>query len=141
MDDPQWIAGKLQPPITPAQARKAIELLLRLGLVQRDESGRLVQGEPLLSTGAEVRSLAIGNFHRQMMERGAAAIEAVEREKREISGVTVALSPKGFEMFKQKIHELRAELLELSAQEKGATRVVQFNFQAFPLADTEEKKS
>ena len=141
VDDPQWIAERLQPPITVTQARKAIDLLLRLGLLQRTDDGRLVQGEQLLSTGPEVRSLAIGNFHRQMMERAAAAIETVHREKREISGVTVALSQEGFDMFKQKIQALRAELLELSAREKASTRVVQFNFQAFPLADIEEDES
>jgi len=44
-------------------------------------------------------------------------------------------------MFKQKIQALRAELLELSAREKASTRVVQFNFQAFPLADIEDDES
>jgi len=137
-EDPAWIARQLQPRISAAQARKAIDVLLKLGVLERDDSGTLHQGEPLLSTGPEVQSLAVGNFHRQMMERAAQSIELIEREKREISGVTVALSAKGFEMFKAKIQELRAELLELSAEEREATRVVQFNFQAFPLAEIEE---
>ena len=136
-EDPEWIASQLRPKITVAQARKAIDVLLELGVLERDENGTLVQGEPLLSTGPEVRSLAVGNFHRQMMERAAAAIEAFERTDREISGVTVALSREGFEMFKEKIHQLRAELLELSAEQREPTRVVQFNFQAFPLAVVE----
>ena len=137
-DEPEWIAATLRPRITASQARKAIDVLLQLGVLERDESGALVQREPLLSTGPEVRSLAVGNFHRQMMERAEASIESFDRKDREISGVTVALSREAFEAFKQKIHALRAELLELSADEKNATRVVQFNFQAFPLAVAEE---
>jgi uncharacterized protein (TIGR02147 family) len=99
----------------------------------------LRQGEVLLSTGPEVRSLAVGNFHRQMMERAAASIELVAREERDISGLTVALSAEACARFKQRIVELRAELLQLSAAETAPTRVVQLNFQLFPLATTEEE--
>ena len=141
IEDETWIAQKLVPPISPAQARQALDLLLALGFLERDASGALRQGEPLLSTGPEVRSLAVGNFHRQMMERAAASIEEVDREMRDISGLTVALSPESFQMFKQKIVELRAELLELSAAETRPTRVVQINFQLFPLAITQKDPS
>jgi uncharacterized protein (TIGR02147 family) len=140
-EDPEWISAQLRPHVPPARVREAIEVLLEVGVLERDEHGELKQGEPLLSTGPEVRSLAVGNFHRQMMERAADSIELIDREEREISGVTVALSPERFEMFKNKIHALRAELLELSAAETDPSRVVQFNFQAFPLALIEEEPS
>ena len=139
VDDPEWIAGRLVPAITAAQARQALDLLHALGFVDRDERGRLRQRTPLLSTGPEVRSLAVGNFHRQMMERAAASIDLVDRDLRDISGVTIALSPEAFQRVKQKIVELRAELLALSAGDDRPTRVVQVNFQLFPLAGTDEK--
>ena len=141
VEDPEWIAARLVPAITPAQARQALDLLHALGFVDRDERGRLRQRTPLLSTGPEVRSLAVGNFHRQMMERAAASIDLVDRDLRDISGVTIALSPEAFQRVKQKIVELRAELLAVSAGEDHPTRVVQVNFQLFPLATTEEKRS
>ncbi len=140
-EDPEWISNRLVPRIRPNDAAKAIEVLLSLGVLERGETGNLEQGEPLLSTGAEVRSLGIGNFHRQMMARAADSIENIDRSEREISGLTVALSGKGFAYFKSKIQALRAELLELSAHEKSAERVVQFNFQAFPLARLEGSDS
>ena len=137
VEDECWIADRLVPPITPVQARQALALLLELGVVERDPDGRLRQREPMLSTGAEVRSLAVGNFHRQMMERAAAAIELCERAERDISGVTVALSAESFQRVKQMIVALRAELLALSAGDGRPTRVVQVNFQLFPLAISE----
>ena len=139
-EDPEWIAAHVHPPIPAAQASQALDVLLELGLLVRDEEGTLTHGETLVSTGPEVHSLGIGNFHRQMMERAAASIETVDREHREISGVTVALSAEGFALFKQRIHELRSELLELSASETAPKRVVQFNFQAFPLAIAEDEE-
>ncbi len=137
-DDPEWIAQQLRPAITAAQAASALELLLGLGFVVRGEDGRLAQSEPLLSTGPEVRSLAVGNFHRQMMQRAAEAIELVDRSEREISGLTVALSHTTFQLFKDKIHALRSELLELSGRETAPDRVIQVNFQLFPLAVVNE---
>ena len=74
----------------------ALDLLLQLGFVVRDADGTLRQSEPLLSTGAEVRSLAVGNFHRQMMQRAAESIELVDRSEREISGLTVGLRARAF---------------------------------------------
>jgi len=134
IEDPEWIGRCLEPNLSAPQVSHAIDVLLKLGVLERDAAGCLVQGEPLLSTGPEVRSLAVGNFHRQMMHQAALSIGAVGPTEREISGTTVALSPSGFEMFKRKIQELRRELLELSASETAPTKVVQFNFQAFPLA-------
>jgi uncharacterized protein (TIGR02147 family) len=139
VEDAEWIAGRLVPAITPAQARQALDLLHALGFVERDERGRLRQRTPMLSTGPEVRSLAVGNFHRQMMERAAASIDLVDRDLRDISGVTIALSPEAFQRVKQKIVELRAELLAVSAGDDRPTRVVQVNFQLFPLATTDGK--
>lgn len=137
-EDPEWIARQMVPSITASEARRALDLLLELGLIERTEDGALRQGEPLLSTGAEVRSLAVGNFHRQMMERASAAIDIVPPDRRDISGVTVSLSPRAFQIVKDKIVALRAELLDLSAAEEQPTQVIQINVQAFPLADIEE---
>ena len=140
-EDPTWIATHVFPNITTAQAKKAIQVLIKLGLLVRDDKGNLCQGEPLFSTGPEVSSLAIRNFHKQMMERASAAQDLIPLEDREISGTTVALDEDGFKLFKEKIRALRSEFLELSASIKGPKRVVQFNFQAFPLASSEGKIS
>jgi uncharacterized protein (TIGR02147 family) len=137
-EDPEWIANRLVPPITPAQAAHALQLLQALGFVERGPGGRLRQREPLLSTGPEVRSLAAGNFHRQMMERAAESIERFPREKRDISGLTVSVTPALLALFKQKVTQLRAELLELSGAAEDPTVVAQLNFQLFPIAITEE---
>lgn len=138
-EDPEWIAKHLIPAISPAQAAQALELLLGLGFLVRGADGKLRQESPLLSTGPEVRSLAVGNFHRQMMERAAASIELVPREWRDISSLTVALSPEGLTLFKEEIIALRKKLLERSAAEPHPSRVVQLNFQLFPLAFTDEE--
>lgn len=132
-EDPAWIAEQLLPSITPAQAARALDTLVELGLLVRNEEGRLVQADALLSTGPETRGLHIANFHRAMTERAMESIDLMAPQDRDISSLTLCLSRGGLQAFKQRIQRVRRELLELSALEKHPEQVIQINFQLFPL--------
>ncbi|MBI2067209.1 MAG: TIGR02147 family protein [Deltaproteobacteria bacterium] len=134
-EDPIWIASKLAPAITPNEARVAIELLLELGFIKRDKNGKLTQSERNITTEREVASLAIKNFHRQMIEKAAESIEKTSHEKRDISSLTVALSKEKFEETKRRIQEFRRELNVLLSEEGKADSVYQINFQIFNLTE------
>jgi uncharacterized protein (TIGR02147 family) len=131
--DPDWIARQLVPPITRAEATRALETLLELGLVVRRADGGIAQTEALLSTGAETRGLHIASYHRGMMERAMAAIDLVSAAERDISSLTLCLSTGGLRLLKERVQRFRRELLELSAREQDPEQVVQLNFQLFPL--------
>lgn len=133
-DDPEWVADQLIPTITPLQAARAMETLLELGLLVRDPTGRLVQADALLSTGAETRGLHIAAFHRAMTQRAIESIDLVAAQDRDISSLTLCLSRGGLRAFKERIQRFRRELLELSALESEPEQVVQINFQLFPLS-------
>ncbi len=132
-EDPAWIASQLLPQIRPAQAEKALALLLDLGLLIRDEEGALVHGDAAITTGHEVRSLAIGNFHRQMIERAGESIELVQRELRDISALTVVVSDETVAELKTRIHAFRERLLDLSMRDPNPANVYQLCIQLFPL--------
>lgn len=134
-EDPGWVAAHLQPSISKAEARRALETLLELGLLERDEEGRLRQSEPLISTGHEVKGLHVANYHRAMMERAAASIDLIDPADREISSLTLCVSKEGLQRIKARVREFRMELLQLSAEEQNPDRVVQLNFQLFPLSE------
>ena len=88
--DPEWIARTLEPRVTAAQARDALATLQELGLlVERD--GRLVPADTSIATAHQVQGLAVHNYHRQMLERAMASIEAVRSSERHLVGVTVAV--------------------------------------------------
>jgi uncharacterized protein (TIGR02147 family) len=133
-EDPAWLAEQLIPTITPAQAARALDTLVELGLLVRNEAGRLVQADSLLSTGPETRGLHIAAYHRQMTERAMESIDLVPAADRDISSLTLCLSRGGLRAFKERIQRVRRELLELSALEKDPEQVVQINFQLFPLS-------
>ena len=133
VEDPEWIASQLLPPIQPAQAKACLELLIELGLVSRDSSGRLTRGEASITTGHEVRSLAIGNYHRQMLERAAESIELVKSENRDISALTVSISSETVAELKGRIHDFRELLIDRCDRDEEPDAVYQINIQLFPL--------
>jgi uncharacterized protein (TIGR02147 family) len=139
--EPEWIAQRLVPAIKPAEARAALDTLLALGLLRQEVDGRVVQSEPLITTGPEMHALHIANYHRMMMERAAASIDLVTSAQRDISALTLLVSEGGLSRMKEKIQRFRRELLEDVLEDAGATQVVQLNFQLFPLSGEPGKEA
>lgn len=140
-EDPTWIAQRLRPTITSSEARRAIALLLKLGLLARDEEGRVRQSEPLVSTGAEARGVHVVAYHRAMITRASASIDEFSAAERDISSLTLCLGQDGLTRLKERIRRFRRELLELSALETDPEQVVQVNFQLFPLSSRRSDES
>jgi uncharacterized protein (TIGR02147 family) len=141
-EDPAWIAAELTPAITAEEAERALEDLLDLGLVERDSDGAIVRGEPSVTTGHEVRSLAIANYHRQMLERASESIESVPREARDLAAMTVCISRDTIADIKSRVHEFRELLFEICDGDDTHEVVFQINTQLFPLSrlpDTEDE--
>jgi uncharacterized protein (TIGR02147 family) len=140
-EDPAWIARRLRPAVTVAEARDALEKLQTLGLLTRDSAGRLVQAEPTVSSGDEVSSAALVEFHRQMIRLGADSLERFPRERRDVSTVTVCVSATTSAEMKARIQRFRKELLALAERDPEPTEVFQWNCQFFPLSGDAEGNS
>ncbi|MFP4599534.1 MAG: TIGR02147 family protein [Persicimonas sp.] len=139
--DAQWISRQMSPSVPPEKVETSLDLLFELGLLVEEDDGTISRGEPTLTTGHEVRSLAIGNYHRQMLDRAANSIEDVPRELRDISALTVCINPERVPELKERIHAFRETLLDLCDREEDPEAVFQINFQLFPLtvvSDDEE---
>lgn len=135
-EDPHWIANQLLPEISPSQAKTALKDLEKLGLLKKNENEKLVPTQKHVSTGDEVVSASVANYHKTMIGMGAKAIDLFPEHKRDISAVTLTLSQKGFSEIKTLIQRFRKELLEISDQDSCADTVYQINFQFFPLTKT-----
>lgn len=137
-DDPAWVAKRLLPAISKAEAKRALETLEQLGLLVRDSDGRLVQSEAVVSTGAETAGVHIVNYHRTMMNRAVEAVDLVPRAERDISALTMCVTPEGLADLKQRVGEFRRELVGLEGADGKGSIVVQLNFQLYPLTATIE---
>jgi uncharacterized protein (TIGR02147 family) len=134
-EDPAWIAQALNPPITPFQALKALEELERLGLIQRNEKGKLVRTAVNISTPDEILSPFKAEWLRQLIRLGGEAIERIPRNQRDISSVTINVTPEALEKIKELTKRYRREVMELAAESGGpCDDVFQLNIQIFPLS-------
>jgi uncharacterized protein (TIGR02147 family) len=141
VEDPAWIAQRLLPPISVSEAREALDSLLALGLIERDEDGTLRRTESTVSTGPEVASLHLANFHRTMMDHARGSLDRIPHGERDISSLTLCLGEDGLDRIKQAIQRFRRELLEIEELESAPRQVVQINFQLFPLSSLDEPES
>lgn len=139
-DDPKWIANILMPSISRREATHALNVLVRLGLLVRDEQGRLVQVNPVVETQEGPLGYHIAQFHRTMMQRAGEALDLVARKEREIAGLTFCISETRMQQLKTELERFRSHLLERYMYDESPERVVQVNFQMFPLSKAVKKE-
>jgi uncharacterized protein (TIGR02147 family) len=137
-DDPKWIANALQPPISLAQAKEALATLCELGLLVRDDKGRLQQTDSVVTTGKGPHGHHIVNYHRAMISQAMRALDETPRAERDISSVTLSVGSQAMGRLKERIAEFRQEILQMADAFGPAERVIQLNIQLFPLSAKKE---
>jgi uncharacterized protein (TIGR02147 family) len=133
-EDAAWLAQQLEPSISEKEAAHALEVLLRLGLLERDESGKLVQATRAVSTGQQATGLYIRNYHAEAMQRAVHAMHHLPAEERYISALTLSASLATMAEVRRRVIEFRQELVALCDADPEPSRVVQLNLQLFPLS-------
>ena len=132
-EDPGWIAAQLVPGIRAQEAARALDVLLELGLLVRESDGRLARSQAILLAPPETRSTHLASFHRTMMQHASESIDRVHRDQRDLTAITLRVPSTSIAELKRRLGELRRELLAWSEEQPEADRVVQINFQLFPL--------
>ncbi len=132
--------GKLfTPSISEKQARDSVMLLLRLGMLKKLKAGNYAVTDPVITTGDEVVSLAVANFHKECMDLAKRSIDVHESESRNISGMTMSISEQGFKKIKEEILSFQERITAIATADSGEDRVYQLNNYFFPLAKTKAK--
>jgi uncharacterized protein (TIGR02147 family) len=132
--DPKWIAKQLLPRITESEARQGLATLQKLGMLRVTKAGKLKPAEPLVSTGSGPLGHQVVAYHRAMLERASDALDLIPRDEREVSSLTLCVSQEKLLELKQRVREFRKELLQTAETDNRPERVVQLNFQLFPLS-------
>jgi len=138
-EDPAWISKKLVPPISPMQAQRALDALIKSELLIRDDHGKLMQADRFIGTLDAVISSSQAHCHKELIKKAGESIDCVPREKREIGAVTLRLSAKNINKIKEMIQNLRDVIVSEASRELDPDMIYQWNFQLFPLADTKKE--
>lgn len=140
-DDYAAIAQVLNPTIRTEHAKKAIDVLKKLKLIQKNKNGYYKAADNILTTGHEVKSLAIANFQKAMMDMAKEAIDRHPAQHRNISTVTFSVSEGIYNDIKAELDACRKRILGMVERSENEDRVCQLNMQLFPLTQIKEKKN
>jgi uncharacterized protein (TIGR02147 family) len=132
--DYKALAEMVTPAIKPLEAKKSVELLIRLGLIVKNENGEFTPASRFITTGEQWKSIAIRQFQEETIRLASAALDSVPKEERDISTVTVSLSHDGFEEIRELLKQFRRQVFEIAEKERNANRAFQVNLQLFPLS-------
>jgi uncharacterized protein (TIGR02147 family) len=134
VEDPAWIAAHLEPNINERDAAHALDVLQRLGLLDRDPSGKLSQATRAVTTGQQASGLHLRNYHAELMQRAVHAMHHLSPEERYVSALTLSASAATFAEVRRRVLAFRQELIALCDADPDPARVVQLNLQLFPLS-------
>lgn len=133
--EPAWIAKRIRPAITEAQARRALETLVELGLLAEGADG-LKPTDAVVTTPHEVTGLAAHNYHRGMLERAIESIDRFPAEERHLLAATVSVPARLVPDLKQQLNAVQERILDLCGRFDGpAEQVLQVHLVLFPLSD------
>ncbi|HEX2880495.1 MAG TPA: TIGR02147 family protein [Polyangiaceae bacterium] len=132
--DPKWIAKRLLPRVTESEAKQGLATLQALGVLKATETGTLKPAQPLISSGSGPLGHQVVAYHRAMLARASDALDLIPRDEREVSSLTLCVSQAKLLELKQRVREFRKELLQTAETNNRPERVVQLNFQLFPLS-------
>ncbi|MGB7567565.1 MAG: TIGR02147 family protein [Chitinivibrionales bacterium] len=137
-DDFRKLGSMLDPPISAIEAKRGIELLVRLGLIKK-QNGSYVQTDTVITTGDEVQNIAVANFQRETSDLSRRAISRLGN-KQEISTLTFGTNKMGFKEIQSEIRAFRKKLITIIASQNPLDRVYQLNLQLFPMTKLPKKE-
>ena len=135
--DSAWIAKQLG--ISQLVAQAAVERLLRLDLLLRDDHGVLIPSEGMTSSPDGVPSESIKKFHRQILQKAIQAIDLQNIEERDFSNVILAIDEEQIPQAKESIRKFRREFDLKFGRTQKKNRIYNLSVQFFCLQEKNVK--
>jgi uncharacterized protein (TIGR02147 family) len=133
-DNFKFLASMVMPPIKTREAKASVELLLKLGLIQKRSDGTYVQVDTAITVENGVASLAIRQLNKAMAMHAVDAIENFVKIERTIFGITVGISQEMYDIINAEIASFKDRIVTLVSRDQKCERVYQLNMQLFPMS-------
>lgn len=132
----QWLGTT----VSPDMVAQSLELLQRLGLLQRDDSGRLRRTVKILKTPTNIPSASVRLFHKQMMMRAHQAIDRQSVEERIFLGLTIPIAQENLNSAHKRIREFwDAFASEFYQKSSAPDEVYHLGVHLFRVSDSKVK--
>lgn len=129
-DDPYWIARRMHGKASAQEILKSFHFLLQEGYIEKTPEGRYQPKDNVVLSSDEIRSLAIRNYHRQMLELARESLDGQSLDEREFGALTIILAKEHLGELKGRMKAFRQELHAWALaknQERAGDQVVQVN--------------
>jgi uncharacterized protein (TIGR02147 family) len=126
------LGAALSPPIPAEEARNAVFLLERLGMIRRTDRGYEILDDHLHS-GDHWVSGAIREFQRSTLELAARALDEVPPVQRDISTMTMNIDASTLGDLRVLVREFQENVAKLVEGATRSDRVYHMNIQLFPM--------
>ncbi len=130
IEDEDWIYKKLRKKATPSQIKNAINIMLEMKTIGRNESGELIVLKEGLLTTNDVPSSAIKRHHFGMINRALEAINEQDVSERQVTSLTMKIKDEDLAEAKQYIFEFIKDFNEKFSTTE-ANELFQLNMQFF----------
>jgi uncharacterized protein (TIGR02147 family) len=135
-DNYQLLGQSVTPPITSREAENSVELLKRLHLIKKSPGGMYEQTDAAITANADIGLMGVRQFKNEMAMLAVKAVDNFPREKRNISGITIGISPAMYQIIKTEIAVFKDRIVSLVHRDEESSGVYQLNVQLFPVSET-----
>lgn len=114
------------------QAYGAVRFLVENGFLKMNEDGRYEQVDPILSTGDDVLSTFVANYHKRNLELHIDDVDRFTPEERDISSLVMAVSDDNYDRIREEIRLFRKRILSIASEKQEHDKVCHVGFQLVP---------
>jgi uncharacterized protein (TIGR02147 family) len=137
--NPNEIARRIWPPLTPPQVEESVRVLLQLGLIRRTANG-YEPTENHVTTEKEVQDLVANHHHKEFIQMATRMLDDVPPEHRQYNTLVFSASRQAFETVKERIEAFQEELREILSHDKDEEMIYALNVQLYPHTRWESSK-
>lgn len=137
---PSDLARSLNPAISEKDAKTALELLQKLGLVKKASSGRLVLSDlHLAASGKPADVHGVRRYQKQILSMASDSMERFDPKLRDISTLTLVVDDYAFSEIREMLRECRRQIQKCVEEARHPNRVMQLAMAFFPLSNAEDE--
>lgn len=129
--DFNYLGRHVIPRLNAAQAKGAVKFLIAHGFL-KEKKDKYVRVDPVLSTGDNVLSTILTEYHKNNLSMNIEDFDLFEMEDRDISSLVLSISEKNYLKIKDEIRDFRKKLLAMALDDKKPEKVCYVGFQLVP---------
>jgi len=126
------LGKSLIPPLNAIKTLESVKLLQELKLIEKNKHGVWERCERVLSSGENWTTETIRSFQLSLMDQATRALVETPKENRDISTLTITMSPQIMEKVRKRLKELRQDILTMVRTDPYPQCVYHLTMQLFP---------